>query len=113
MVFISFQNHFECYINSRIPVCSKIVKDIYTHLHLRIAYIFKEFYFTDCSKAVLLFLIISVIYVSRLSLLTVLSLPCTLVITCLERANLLAFWCVMVPCVLSFCNMMSSGRCGT
>ena len=76
MVFISFQNHFECYINSRIPVCS-------------------------------------VIYVSRLSLLTVLSVPCTLAITFLERADLLALLCVMVPCVLSFCNMMSSDRCGT
>ena len=32
---------------------------------------------------------------------TVLSVPCSLVITCLERADLLSLLCVMFSCVLS------------
>ena len=40
-----------------------------------------------------------VIYVSCLCFDTVLSVPCSLVITCGERADLLALSCVTFPCV--------------
>ena len=54
-------------------------------------------YFTDRLKAVLLLWILFVICVS-LSY-TVLSVPCSLVITCWERADLLALLCVIFSCV--------------
>ena len=54
-------------------------------------------YFTDRLKAVLLLWILFVICVS-LSY-TILSVTCSLVITCWERADLLALLCVMFSCV--------------
>ena len=63
--------------------------------------------FTDRSKAVLLLWIRFVIYVA------VLSVHCSLVVTCWKRANLLALLCVMFSCVLSLSHLMSMVRCGT
>ena len=54
---------------------------------------------TDCSKAVLLLWIHFVIGVCLCLCNTVPSVPCSLVITCWERADLLVLLCVMVPCV--------------
>ena len=44
---------------------------------------------------------------------SVLSAPCSLVITCWEKADLLALFCVMFPCFLSFFHMLSQVGCGT
>ena len=44
---------------------------------------------------------------------TVLSVPCSHVIVCLERAEFLALLCVMFPCVLSLSHMVSRARCGS
>ena len=44
---------------------------------------------------------------------TVLSVPCSLMITSWKRADLLALLCVMFPCVLSLFHMVCLGRCGT
>ena len=41
-----------------------------------------------------------------------LSLPCGLVVTCLERDKLLALLRVMFSCVLSLSHMVSLVRCG-
>ena len=43
----------------------------------------------------------------------VLSVPYNFVITCWERADLLALLCVMFPCVLSFSHMVSRVKCGS
>ena len=56
-------------------------------------------FFTDRSMAVLLLWILFVIYVSRLSLLYCLVCYCSLVITCLEKADLLALLCLRFLCV--------------
>ena len=48
-----------------------------------------------------------------LCLMFVLPVPCSLVIICWERADLLAFLCVMLSCVLSLSLMVSRVRCGT
>ena len=42
-----------------------------------------------------------------------LSVPCSLVITCLARANLLALLYVTFSCVLSLSNVVPWVRCGT
>ena len=63
--------------------------------------------FTDRSKAVLLLWIHFVIYVA------VLSVYCSLVVTCWELANLLALLCVILSCVLSLSHVVSMVRCGT
>ena len=42
----------------------------------------------------------------------VLSVPCSLVITCWERADLLALLCVMFSYVLSLSHTVSWVRCG-
>ena len=55
--------------------------------------------FTDCSKAVLLSWIRYVIFVSCLSLLCCLVFPYILVITCWEKADLLALLCVLISFV--------------
>ena len=39
-------------------------------------------------------------------------IPFILVVTCLERADLLALLCVMFSCVLSLSHMVSRGRGG-
>ena len=44
---------------------------------------------------------------------TVLSVPCSLVVTCLERTDLLALLYIMFSCVLSLSHMVSWVRCGT
>ena len=44
---------------------------------------------------------------------TIVSVPCSLVITCWERADLLALLCMMFPYVLSLSQMVSRVRCGT
>ena len=54
-------------------------------------------FFTDRSKAVLLLWILFVIYVPLLSLLYCLVCSCILVITCWEKADLLALLCLMFP----------------
>ena len=60
-------------------------------------------FFTDRSKAVLLLWILFVIYVSRLSLLYCqLFVPCSLVVTCWERADLLALLCDVSLCFCHF-----------
>ena len=51
-------------------------------------------FFTDCSKAVLLLWIIFVICVCHVFL----SVHCSLVVTCWERADLLTILCVMFYC---------------
>ena len=43
----------------------------------------------------------------------VLSVSCSLVITCWESADLLALLCVVFSCVLSLSHMVSRVRCGT
>ena len=43
----------------------------------------------------------------------VLSFPCSIVIICWERADLLVFFFVMFSCVLSLSLMVSRVRCGT
>ena len=43
----------------------------------------------------------------------VLSAPCSLVVTCWERADLLTLLCVVFSCVLSLSHMVSRVRCGT
>ena len=40
------------------------------------------------------------------------SVPCSLVVTCGEMADLLAFLCVMFPCVLPLFHMVSRALCG-
>ena len=64
-------------------------------------------YFTDRSKAVLLlwcgsFLVV-MLHVGVCC--TVVSVPCSLVVTCWERADLLAVVCVVFSCVLSLSQM--------
>ena len=43
----------------------------------------------------------------------VLSVPCSLVVTCWERADLLALLCVVLYCVLSLSHTVFRVRCGT
>ena len=43
---------------------------------------------------------------------TMLSVPCSLVVTCCERADLLALVYMIFSCVLSLSNMVSWVRCG-
>ena len=43
---------------------------------------------------------------------TVLSVPCSLVVTCWERADLLALLYVIFPCVFAPLHMVSCVRCG-
>ena len=64
------------------------------------------FIITDRSKAVLLSWILFVIYVSCLS--CFLSVFCGLVVTCWEKADLLALLCVMFSCVFvaSACGVL-------
>ena len=60
-----------------------------------------HFMFSTCSvssKAVIFLWFIFNIYAFFY---TVLSVPCSLVITCLERADPLALLCVMLPCVFA------------
>ena len=38
--------------------------------------------------------------------------PCSLVVTCWERADLLALLCAMFSCVFSLSHMVSHVRCG-
>ena len=45
--------------------------------------------------------------------LTALSVYCSHVVTCWERADLLALLCVMFSCVLLLYHMVSGVRCGT
>ena len=56
-------------------------------------------FLTDRSKAVLLLWILFVMCVYVGLFHTVLSVPCSLVVTCLERADLFALLCVMFSCV--------------
>ena len=58
--------------------------------------------FTDCSKAVLLLLIVFVIMFHVCLYYTILSVPCSLVITCWERAGLLALLCDVSLCLCHF-----------
>ena len=44
---------------------------------------------------------------------TVFSVPCSIVITCWERSDLLVLLCVMEPCNLPSYHMVSRVRCGT
>ena len=44
---------------------------------------------------------------------TVLSVPCSLAVTCCERADLLALLFVMFSCVFSLSHMVSRARYGT
>ena len=44
---------------------------------------------------------------------TILSVPCSLFVTCWERADPLALLCVMFSCVLSLSHMVSRARFGT
>ena len=53
----------------------------------------------DCSKKVLVLWILFVICVSCLSCHIVLSVLCNLVVTCLEKTDLLTHMCVLVSCV--------------
>ena len=66
------------------------------------------FYATKCKsnmfkpssfKAVLLLRVIFAIYASCLSCYAILSVPCSLVVNCCEKADLLALSCVMFSCV--------------
>ena len=69
-----------------------------------------------CSKVVLLVWILFVIIYNEILVClyyTVLSVPCSLVITCWESADLLALFVCEFPCVLSLFNMISRVRCGT
>ena len=43
----------------------------------------------------------------------IVSVPCNLVVTGWERADVLTLLCVMFSCVLSFSLMVSRVRCGT
>ena len=71
--------------------------------------------FTDRSNAVLLLWIFFVIYVYVCLYNTFLSVPCSLVSTCWEMADLLAVLCVCVlfPCVFVITHVVSQVRCGT
>ena len=56
--------------------------------------------FTDSSKAVFLLWIFFLKFMFHVCLYyTVLSVPCSIVITCWERADLLVLLCVMFSCV--------------
>ena len=72
-------------------------------------------YFTDRSKAVLLMWIICVFFVSCVSH-TFASVHCCLVVTCWERADLLALvgdvYCMFIV-FLVLSNVVSWVRCGT
>ena len=70
-------------------------------------------FLTDRSKAVLLFGSFLLFVVRVFLYLTVLSVPRSLVITCWERAHVLALLCVMHYCVLSLSHMVSWLKCGT
>ena len=61
--------------------------------------------FSDRSKAVLLLWILFVICVSCLSVIQ--SVHCSFVVTCWERADLLALFYLMFSCVLSLSHMVS------
>ena len=65
-------------------------------------------YFTDRSKAVLLLWIVFVSYASCGMRCAVVSVPCNLVVTCWERADLLAVECVVFSSVfhISKCVMV-------
>ena len=71
------------------------------------------YFFTDRSNAVLLLWIRFVICVSRLSFYySFLSVPSSLAITCLERADLLALLCVMFfVCFVTFPYRVSGQVC--
>ena len=66
--------------------------------------------FTDRSKAVLLLWIFFVIYFLFCNVF--LSIHCSLVVTCLKRAGLLAHLYVMFYCVLSLFHVVPWVRCG-
>ena len=59
------------------------------------------FSFTDRSKAAVLLLWIFLLFMIHVHLCyAILSVPCSLVITCWERAGFLAFLCVMFSCIV-------------
>ena len=67
-------------------------------------------FLTDYSKAVLL---LWILFVFRVCLChAIFSDPCSLVVTCLKRADPLALLCVIFSCVLSLSDMVSWARCG-
>ena len=59
---------------------------------------------------ILFVICVSLLFVFRVCH-AVLSVPCGLVVSCWERANLLALLCVMFSCVLSL-SLVSWVRCG-
>ena len=69
------------------------------------------FIFTDRSKAMLLLWIILLFHVCLCY--AVLSVPCSIVITCWDRADLLALLCVVFLVFLSFSHAVFWVRCGT
>ena len=68
---------------------------------------------TDRSKGVLLLWILFVIMFHVCLYFTVLSVPCSLVVTFWERAELLALLCVMFLCVFLLSHIESWVRYGT
>ena len=68
-------------------------------------------FLTDRSKAVLFLWILFVICICLCH--TAISVSCSLMVTCWERADLLALLCVMFSCVLSLSHNVSWVRCGT
>ena len=55
---------------------------------------------------------LNMLFVVRVCLSFVLSVPCSLVVTCRERADLLALLYVLFYCVLSLSRMVFWVRCG-
>ena len=68
-------------------------------------------FLTDYSKAMPLLWILFVFHVCLCH--AIFSVPCSLVVVCLERAHPLALLWVMFSCVLSLSHMVSWVRCGT
>ena len=65
-------------------------------------------YFTDCYTEVLLLWILFFLLMFHVCLFNaVLSVPCSLMLTCMERADLLALLCVIFSCVLTLSHMVS------
>ena len=78
---------------------------------MHVSYLFTSNFRTDRSKVVLLLKILFVVCICLYH--TVMSVYCSLEVTCWERADLLALLFVMLSCVLSFSHTMSWVRCGT
>ena len=93
----------ENYKNDNFIILSSWKYIIWSTLTMYLANMFKPSsnFLTDCSKAVLLLWILFLFLFHVCLCHTVWSFPCSLVVTCWERADLLALWYMMFSFVLS------------